>query len=258
KIHRVRHMRNKNGGSFRTRRYVAINLLLNRDDALHVQREMRNTVERILTRLDLGKRDRNRFSIGRLHVAGKLAHLVRAHVCIELGLYIGRNRCRVERDVVRSATQDYELDSIALLDGDVGWLEAIALGITDHVNGLGRARNRSHCNGAAGRTTSGCRSGTAGGRCRCRCRGACVDRDVRRIARLLLSACAGAERYCSNCNRKSVEPHLWWPPRAVQWCTCKSNFQTSEIVNLFTSSPRCNQSRTFVVMIRALMFDHAR
>ena len=55
KIHRVRHMRNKNGGSFRTRRYVAVNLLLNRDDALHVQREMRNTVERILTRLDLGK-----------------------------------------------------------------------------------------------------------------------------------------------------------------------------------------------------------
>jgi len=175
----------------------------------------------VLARLDLGEGDRDRVAGIHLHVAGKLAHLVRAHVRVELGFLIGRNRGRVERNVVRTHADDDELDAVALLDREVGGLEAIALRISDHIHRLRCTGNRSHRDGAAGRGRS--RRAGAGSR-RGRRRRARIHSDVCRISRFLFSARTGAERKYSNCNRKSIEPHLLRPPRAVRWCTYKNSF----------------------------------
>src|SRR5450759_5896894 len=62
-----------------------IQILLNRDDALHVQSKVWNAMIRVLAGFDVAERDRDRLAGVHLHVAGELTHLVRAHVGIELG-----------------------------------------------------------------------------------------------------------------------------------------------------------------------------
>jgi len=136
--------------------------LLNRNDALHVEGKVRNAVIRILAGLDLGEGDRDRIAWIHLHVAGKLAHLVRAHVRVELGFLIGRNCGRVERNIVRAHADDHELDAIALLDREVGGLKPIALRVSDHIHCLDCAGDRSHCDCATSR--GGSRRAGAGGR----------------------------------------------------------------------------------------------
>ena len=184
---------------------------------------MRSAVIRVLSRLDLRKRDGNRLAVVRLQGAGELAHLVGAHVRIELRPDVGRNRGRIERYVMWTTADYDELDSVALFDGDVCRLEAIALCVADHVDSLGGARDWSHRNGAAGSARRGRSCATS--RSSRGCRGTCIYCDVGSVTRLFLSACAGAECDRSNYNRESVEPHLLRPPRAVQQCTCQSNFK---------------------------------
>ncbi len=193
--------------------------LLNRNDALHVQSKVRNAVIRVLAGLDLGERNRDRVAGIHLHVAGKLAHLIRAHVRVELGFLISRNRGRVERNVVRTHADDDELDAVALLDREVGGLESIALRVSDHIYRLDCAGNRSQCDRATGR--GGSRRAAGGSR---RARRARIHRDVCCISRLFFSACTGTQRNYSNCNRKSIELHLLRPPRAVRWCAYKNSF----------------------------------
>ena len=97
--------------------------LLNRDDAFHVEREMRRAVERVLSGLDVPERNRNRLAGIHLHVAREFSHLVRSHIRIELSLHICGDRSGVEGDVVGAAAHHDELDSITLFDREVGGLE---------------------------------------------------------------------------------------------------------------------------------------
>ena len=52
-------MTKKDGGAFTPPSRHAQISLLNRDDTLHVQRQVRNTVKRVLTGLDIAERDRD-------------------------------------------------------------------------------------------------------------------------------------------------------------------------------------------------------
>jgi len=184
--------------------------LLNGNNTLHVEREVRRAVIRVRAGLDVAERNRDRLASIHLHVAGELSHLVGSHVRIELWPYICRNRRGVECDVVGASAYDDELYAIALPDGKVGRLEPVTLRIADHIHRLGRASDRGHCararrRGARTRRRSGSRRS---GRINCNV--------CRIISRLLLTARASAEREYSNSNRESVELHLLWPPRAVQ------------------------------------------
>ena len=101
-------------------------------------------MKRILAGLYVPERNCNGIARIQLHVARELAHLVGAHVRVELRLDIGRNRRRVERDVVRAAVHDYELDAVSLLDRESRGLETVAFRIADHLNFVSRARYRGH------------------------------------------------------------------------------------------------------------------
>jgi hypothetical protein len=104
--------------------------LLNGNDTLHVEREVRRAVVRVRAGLDVAERNRDRLARIHLHVAGELSHLVGSHVRVELWPYICRNRRGVECDIVRTSTYDDELYAITLLDGKVGRLEPVTLCIT--------------------------------------------------------------------------------------------------------------------------------
>src|SRR5689334_8734283 len=124
--------------------FSVVRALLNGNYALHAKSEVWHTVKRVLTRFDLGKRNRHGVASVHLHVAGELTHFVGAHIGIELRLDVGRNCSGVERDVVRSTAHYHELDGVTLFDGDVRGLEAISLGITHHVDCLCGTGRRSH------------------------------------------------------------------------------------------------------------------
>src|SRR5207237_3466067 len=107
-------------------------------------RKMRDTVERILAWLDLGEGNCDRLACIGFHVAGKLSHLVSAHVGIELRLDVGGDSRRIEGNVVGTTAYNHELDAVTLLDGDVRRLESIAFCVPDHVDCLRRAGDRRH------------------------------------------------------------------------------------------------------------------
>src|SRR3954463_5148834 len=90
--------------------------LLDGNRTLHAESKMWRAVERVLAWLDVSERDRNGLARIHLHVARKLAHFVGPHIGIELRLHVGRDRSRIECDVVRAATHDHELDGVSLLD----------------------------------------------------------------------------------------------------------------------------------------------
>ena len=140
-------MTQKNDESSRPRRFFASEKLLNRDYALHAEREVRGAVNGILPRLDIPKGNRDGLSRIYLKGAGELSHLLGTHVCIELGPGIGRDRCRIKGDVVRAAAHDYELGAVACLNGEIRWLEAVTLRVADHLHFVNSARyrGRSDC-----------------------------------------------------------------------------------------------------------------
>ena len=180
---------------------------MNRDHALHAEREVRNTVIRILAGLDFPERYCNSIPRIHLHVARELTHLVGAHVRIELGPDIRRDRRWIEGNVVRGAAHNLELDAISLLDREIRGLEAVAFRVADHLHFVSRARYRGHRHCTRGRASSR-RSRSRGSRC--------VNRNVRSVSRSLLSTCTSAKGNYSNSNSESVEPHLMRPPRAVR------------------------------------------
>src|SRR5688572_32737412 len=105
-----------NGGSRCSRRSLSSEgevVLLDRDYALHVHREVRNAGVRVLSRLDVREGDGDGLAGIHLHVAGKLAHLVRSHVRVELRLDVRGNRGGIESDVVRAAGNHGPLDAVA-------------------------------------------------------------------------------------------------------------------------------------------------
>jgi len=116
--------------------------LLNRDYALHAKREVRSAVIGILAGLDPPEGNCDGFPRIHFHGARELSHLVGAHVGIELGLYISRDRRRVEGDVVRAAGNDYELGAIACFYREIRGLEAIAFRVADHLHFVSRSRYR--------------------------------------------------------------------------------------------------------------------
>jgi hypothetical protein len=115
---------------------------LNRDYALHAKREVRSAVIGVLAGLDLPEGNGDGFPRIHFHGARELSHLVGAHVGIELGLYISRDRRRVEGDVVRATADDYELGAIACSYCEIRGLEAVALRVADHLHFVNRARYR--------------------------------------------------------------------------------------------------------------------
>src|SRR2546423_956054 len=187
----------KKGGALRLRLLV-VRALLNGNDALHVQSEVWHTVKRVLAGLDLGKRHRNRLTGVHLHVAGELTHFVGAHIGVELRFDVGRNGGGVERHIVWAAANYYELDSVTLLYGDVGGLEAISLGITHHVDRLGGAGGRSHCYCTPSCPAGGGRRGR--GRRRCgRWRRGGIGGDVCGVGRVLIPSVARPGRTAADC-----------------------------------------------------------
>lgn len=82
--------------------FAARVLLLDRDLAYHAEGKMRGAVERVLTRLDIRKRDRDALARVHLERARQLSLLL-GDVRVELRLDVGWNLCRVEGDVVRAA-----------------------------------------------------------------------------------------------------------------------------------------------------------
>src|SRR4029078_8112140 len=99
------------------------------------------------------------------------------------GLNNGGNRGGLEANVVGPPANHDELDAVALLDGDVGGLEVITLGIADHIDRdvLGGDRSRR---GRAARRRGGGRSSSC-------CRRFRVDCAVRGISRRLFSTSTG-------------------------------------------------------------------
>jgi hypothetical protein len=190
--------------------------LLNCDYALHAKREVRHTVVRILSGLDIGERNRDSVARIHLHVARELAHLVRTHVRIKLRFDISGDCCRVERDIVGSTTRNGELDAISLFHRNVRWLEAVSFRVANHFHFVRRARDRSR--GCASRARARARRSR---RCRTTSRGRRsgargIDCYVSRVRGVLFSSGARANRQYTNSNRESVKPHFIWPPRAVR------------------------------------------
>lgn len=119
--------------------------LLNRDYALHAKREVRSTVIGILAGLDLPEGNGDRLPRIHLHGARKLSHFVGAHVGIELGLHIRRDRGRVEGDVVRATANNDELGAIACLYRESRGLEPVAFRVADHLHFVNRSRYWGRC-----------------------------------------------------------------------------------------------------------------
>src|SRR5665647_1002783 len=135
----------KNGSTFRCSRFLQQygQFLLNRDLALHAEREVRRAVERILAGLDVGERDGDRLACVRLQSARHLSHLLR-NIGIELTLDVRRYVCRVKCDVVRAAADNHEPDAVAGLDRDVRGVETITLRIADHFHPVSYTHLRAH------------------------------------------------------------------------------------------------------------------
>src|ERR671928_1895973 len=66
--------RTKKRRSFTAPPFPWFEQLLNRDDALHVEREVRHTMIGILAWLDVAERDGDRVARVHFHVAGELSH----------------------------------------------------------------------------------------------------------------------------------------------------------------------------------------
>src|SRR5471032_1813419 len=164
--------------------------LLNRNGSLHVHREVRRAMELVLAGLDAGERDRYLVADVQEQRARELTELVRAHVCVELTLRVGRNDCRIERDVVRRDRDDGELDSVAGFDREVGGFELIGVAIADHLHFPRLSGDGERC---AGR-----------GRSRC-CRRCCRRRSCR--SRILGTATARADNKGGREKRYTLEPH---------------------------------------------------
>src|SRR6476660_3082604 len=87
-------------------------VLLNRDLALHAERQVRRAVEGVLARGNVREGNRDRLTGVRLQSAGELSHLL-GNIGIELRRSCSRNGCWIECNVVRATADNRELDAVA-------------------------------------------------------------------------------------------------------------------------------------------------
>src|SRR3982751_1586842 len=94
---------------------------------------MGHAVVRVLSGLNVPKRNRESVAGTGLQVAGERASIVR-HVCCELFLRVSGNALGVESDVVRGAGDENEFYRIARLDGHTRRGEAKSFRVPDHLH----------------------------------------------------------------------------------------------------------------------------
>src|SRR3954465_13640731 len=115
------------------------------DHSGHPDCTMGHAVVRILSRLNVSKRNRESVAGTGLQVAGEGAGVVR-HVCCESFLRLSGKALGVESDVVRSAGDENELHRVTRLDGQTRRGKTKALLVADHLHDVnasadGRGRN---------------------------------------------------------------------------------------------------------------------
>src|SRR5664279_6000143 len=156
-------------------RCMSQRLLLNRNHALHAEREVRRAMEVVRAGRDLREGDDVRLVRLKQHGAFERAHRVIArHVGAELRLNCRRNLGGIEADAVRATGDVRELDRIARLDRDRRGIEAIALLVAEHLHfdrlatrrrgGHGTSRRRCTRSGSSGHLARVRRSSRRGGR----------------------------------------------------------------------------------------------